>query len=499
MSFNTYEFLVFLPVVAIVYYIMPRKLKVVWLLLSSFYFYMSWNPKFIFLLIVSITVTYITGRLVEKYKFENNVRLMKTTVVIGTVINIGMLVYFKYIGFMAQTFDRAFAKLFGGGPVLYKIIPDIILPVGISFFTFQAIGYTIDVYRGEIVAERNIIRYALFVSFFPQLVAGPIERSKNLLPQIKDIDSKRIWNYEGIVRGLILTLWGFFMKIVIADRLSLITDPVFDNQSEYGSSMLILAAICFSLQIYCDFAGYSMIAIGTAKMFGIRLMENFNTPYFASDIRNFWSRWHISLSTWFRDYLYFPLGGSRCSKGKAYFNLMITFLVSGLWHGAAAKFIIWGGINGLLQVISREISPAKNRFYEFLNISKNIIIHFIEIFVCFMIATVTWVVFRANSLRLAVDYYLGIITKRDFRQFITEKTYNNIVSDRDIVILLVALSVLLLVGLVRNRRGKMLDEFLMSRCIVARISVMLFLLFYIILFGYYGEDVYTQPFVYFQF
>jgi D-alanyl-lipoteichoic acid acyltransferase DltB (MBOAT superfamily) len=220
---------------------------------------------------------------------------------------------------------------------------DLLLPVGISFYTFQALSYTIDVYRKDVVPEKNIFRYALFVSFFPQLVAGPIERSGRLLTQLKELDNRRLWSYDSIVRGCIVAIWGFFLKMVISDRISIFVDTVWDNYQNYGTIMLLLAACGFSIQIYCDFAGYSAIAIGVSKIMGINLMENFDTPYFSRNIKEFWRRWHISLSTWFKDYLYIPLGGSRCTAIRNSINIMITFLISGLWHGAGWRFVIWGG------------------------------------------------------------------------------------------------------------------------------------------------------------
>lgn len=500
MSFNSYQFLIFFPITVILYFVIPKKAKNLWLLICSYYFYMSWNPVFILLLIFSTLVTYTTGILLDKSNMDERLRAWKKTILsAGIIINIGLLLYFKYTGFLADLIDRFTADVLHTGPVIGGLLPEIVLPVGISFFTFQALGYVIDVYRGDIEAEYNIVNYALFVSFFPQLVAGPIERSKNLLGQIKNIEHKHLWDYDRVMSGLILMLWGFFIKVVLADRLSIIVDSVFDDQFSYGASLRILAAAAFSLQIYCDFAGYSTIAIGAAKIMDIKLMENFNTPYFARNIKDFWNRWHISLSTWFRDYLYFPLGGSRCSKGRTYLNLMITFLISGLWHGAALKYVVWGGLNGILLVINRITAPVRSRLTEGLRIKKDGLIRYLEMFVNFIIVTLTWIVFRAGSLKLSIEYIAHMITRPDYGQFIREKTYRSIVSDRDMIINLAALLILLFFSLIRKNKGMMPDEYLMKKSYPIRAAVMMVLLFFIILFGQYGEDVYTQPFVYFQF
>ncbi len=500
MSFNSSKFLIFFPIVVILYFIIPKKGRNIWLLICSYYFYMSWNPVFIILLMFSTLVTYFTGILIDRIsKTGGSPGLRKAVVTVSIIINIGLLVYFKYTGFLASLIDRFATGILHTGPVISGFLPQIILPVGISFFTFQALGYVIDVYRGDTAAEYNIVRYALFVSFFPQLVAGPIERSGNLLGQIRDIENKKLWDYDRILRGLILMLWGFFMKLVIADRLSTLVDGVFDDQFSYGASLRILAAAAFSLQIYCDFAGYSTIAIGAARIMDIRLMENFNTPYFARSIRDFWNRWHISLSTWFRDYLYFPMGGSRCSKKRNCINLLVTFLVSGLWHGAALKYIVWGGINGILLVINRMLTPIRNMFTEHKAFRKDGLIKYLETFITFIMVTLTWIVFRAGSLILTVEYIAHMITRPDYGLFIKDKMYRLLVSDRDMIIDLVALLILLILSLIRKNTGMTLDEYLMKKSFPIRAIVMMGLIFFVILFGQYGKDVYTQPFVYFQF
>lgn len=337
MLFNSIDFLVFFPIVALIYFIFPRRIRYIWLLLSSYYFYMCWDPVMIFLLWGVTLISWLLGLGLERTVVRS--RATKGFLAAGCVILLGVLGYFKYTGFVVQSMNRLLEF------VSLHPIPqhDVILPVGISFFTFQALGYVIDVYRGNVKAEKNILRYALFVAFFPQLLSGPIGRAESLLKQIWEDSERVVWNYERIVSGLIVMLWGFFLKLVIADRAAILVDQVFQNYQQYQMVALCVGAVVYAIQIYCDFMGYSTIALGAARVLGFELIDNFNTPYFASSVSDFWRRWHISLSTWFRDYLYIPLGGNRHGKWKQYRNILITFAVSGLWHGASWNFVIWGG------------------------------------------------------------------------------------------------------------------------------------------------------------
>jgi len=304
MLFNTVDYIVFFLAVVCVYFILPKKVRYIWLLAVSYYFYMNWNTKYVILLLISTGVTYGSGLLISQFK--RNQKNARMVVAVSFIINIGMLVFFKYSRFLTGNLNRVL-NLAGRQPLC--LAWDFALPVGISFYVFQALSYTVDVYKQKIAPEHNFLKYALFVSFFPQLVAGPIERSGNLLGQIRNIPQNSCLNYRRITNGLIVMLWGFFMKMVIADRIAVFVDRVFDQYYLYGTVELVLAAIGFAIQIYCDFAGYSTIAVGSAQVLGFTLMENFKTPYFAVSVKDFWRRWHISLSTWFRDYLYFPLGG----------------------------------------------------------------------------------------------------------------------------------------------------------------------------------------------
>lgn len=330
MLFNSLEYAIFLPCVFLLYWVLPHKLRWVILLISSYYFYMSWNAKYVVLIATTTFVSYICAIFIEKT--EKTV-YKRFCLIVGLVLSLGILYFFKYYNFSMDLIER-FVPITAPR---YSFL----LPVGISFYTFQTLSYVIDVYRGEVSAEKNLGIYATFVSFFPQLVAGPIERTANLMPQI---NSKKNFNYESARYGVRLALWGLFKKMVIADNLAVWVDKVYGNVTSYEGCSLAVAAFFFSIQIYCDFSGYSDIARGSAKLLDIELMENFRSPYFSASIKEFWGRWHISLSTWFRDYVYIPLGGNRVSKGRNVINYMITFLVSGLWHGDNLTFVVWGGI-----------------------------------------------------------------------------------------------------------------------------------------------------------
>lgn len=348
MLFNSIDFLIFFPLVAAVFFVIPKKLRYIWLLIASYYFYMSWNPKYAILIALSTFITYISSIFIQKYNDQNRIVLKKVCLAGSIVSNLSILCLFKYANFIIINISKLLSILNIG--IIERRL-DLLLPVGISFYTFQALSYTIDVYRGEIKAETNIFKYALFVSFFPQLVAGPIERSKNLLCQINNIDHISVWNFEQVKRGFLLIMWGLFQKLVIADRAALLVNTVFQHHQNYGFLEIFTAAILFAFQIYCDFGGYTNIARGSACVMGFHLMNNFRQPYLAQNIKDFWRRWHISLTSWFTDYLYIPLGGNRNGRHRKYLNILIVFGVSGLWHGASWNFIVWGLLHAIYQII----------------------------------------------------------------------------------------------------------------------------------------------------
>lgn len=348
MLFNSIDFLIFFPLVAAIFFVIPKKLRYIWLLIASYYFYMSWNPKYAILIALSTFITYISSIFIQKYNDQKRIVLKKVCLAGSIVSNLSILCLFKYANFIIINISKLLSILNIG--IIERRL-DLLLPVGISFYTFQALSYTIDVYRGEIKAETNIFKYALFVSFFPQLVAGPIERSKNLLCQINNIDHISVWNFEQVKRGFLLIMWGLFQKLVIADRAALLVNTVFQHYQNYGFLEIFTAAILFAFQIYCDFGGYTNIARGSACVMGFHLMNNFRQPYLAQNIKDFWRRWHISLTSWFTDYLYIPLGGNRNGRHRKYLNILIVFGVSGLWHGASWNFIVWGLLHAIYQII----------------------------------------------------------------------------------------------------------------------------------------------------
>ena len=404
MLFNSIEFTVFLPIVFLLYWFVFNKnlrLQNLFVVAASYVFYGWWDWRFLFLIAFTSLCSYAAGLLIEKYRGAP--RKAKAVNVINIIVNLLILGAFKYYNFFATSFANAFL-----GGRTEGILLHVILPVGISFYTFQALSYSIDVYRGKLEPTRDIIQFFAYVSFFPQLVAGPIERATNLLPQFS---RPRTFDYATGVDGLRQILWGLFKKMVVADNCAVYVDQVFGSYQTQSGSTLLLAAVLFAFQIYGDFSGYSDIAIGTAKLFGIKLMRNFNVPYFSRDIAEFWRRWHISLTTWFRDYVYIPLGGSRCSKAKIIRNTFVIFLVSGLWHGANWTFLAWGAYHALLFLPL--ILLGKNRKYRDTVAEGRLLPSFKELgqmALTFILVVFGWILFRANSIGMAWDYFRQMLS-----------------------------------------------------------------------------------------
>lgn len=494
MLFNSIDFLIFFPIVVFLYFIMPKKIRYIWLLAVSYYFYMCWNPKYILLLMISTVTTWFAGLLVERFDKAS----WKKISVAGCVgINLGILFFFKYFDFFLDSVNRVLGML--NIQMLDKPF-DFLLPVGISFYTFQALGYIIDVYRGRIEPEKNILRYALFVSFFPQLVAGPIERSENLLKQMREVDTKKVWNYENVASGLTLMVWGLFVKMVISDRIAILVNTVFDNFFMYGTVALVAGAVGFALQIYCDFMGYSTIAVGAARVMGFTLMENFETPYFAKSIAEFWRRWHISLSSWFRDYVYIPLGGNRCSKARKYFNLMVTFGVSGLWHGASWTYVAWGVIHGVYQVVGDFTRPVRQRLYEKGHVKvESFSFKLGQVVSTFLLVDFAWIFFRAGSLGIALEYCKRIFTKWDPWSLFNGEIYTLGLDRPEFNILTVSVVLLILVDFLRYFKKQSITEFLSQQCIWFRWAAIIGLIGAIIIYGIYGIQFDSSQFIYFQF
>lgn len=390
MTFNSWEFLIFYPIVALLYFILPKKLKWPMLLIASYYFYAFYQAELIFLIVGTTFISWISSLVIERTERRGVKKLMLT---LTLVVCFGVLFLYKYFNFMAGSVV-SLVELFGG--TTPPIVLNLVLPVGISFYTFQTLSYVIDVYRGEVKTERNFFFYALFVSFFPQLVAGPIERPNNLIPQLKNPQK---WSNENAIKGAKHMMVGFFKKIVVADLVSVYVNSVYNSPEKATDLGVIIATALFAVQIYCDFSGYTDIAIGCARIMGIRLMKNFDHPYTATTIKEFWGRWHISLSTWFKDYLYFPLGGSRCSRPRHLLNLMIVFAVSGLWHGAAWTFVIWGALHGVYQVIGTLTIKKRNALIERIGLSTaHPAVVWTRRVITFILVDFAWLFFRANSI-----------------------------------------------------------------------------------------------------
>lgn len=492
MLFNSIEYLIFLPIVFLLYWFVfdyalkqckyQLFLQNCFLLAASYLFYGWWSWRFLLLIAFTTLCSYLSGLGITKARMKYQKQLLLWA---NILVNLAILGIFKYYDF----FVTSFADLFHVDATHHLL--HLVLPVGISFYTFQALSYSIDVYKEKIEPTKNFVAFAAFISFFPQLVAGPIERATNLLPQFL---RRRNFDYSYAVDGMRLILWGLFKKMVVADNCAIYVDTIFEDPSQYSASSLVLAAVLFTFQIYGDFSGYSDIAIGTAKLFGIRLMRNFNVPYFSRDIAEFWRRWHISLTTWFRDYIYIPLGGSRpeipdrikhkeaYKKAVIVRNTFIIFLMSGLWHGANWTFILWGVYHAVLFLPL--ILLGKNRKYMDTSTWRDIP----KILLTFVLAVIGWIIFRADNIGEAWNY-------------VTQMCSSSLVSVPYLinriwyVPMFVSLSILLIVEWIGRDNGGILLSIQMPKCRILRWGLYLLLIAYIYFFGNFS---YTQ-FIYFQF
>lgn len=495
MLFNSIDFIIFFPIVLLVYFIIPVRFKRLWLLIASYFFYMCWDAKYALLILFVTVVTYVSGILIELVRGSddnNKGARQKAVVAISFVVNLGLLFYFKYTNFLIDILNDV-TRHFGTSNTITHM--DIVLPVGISFYTFQALSYTVDVYRKEVTAERNFIKYALFVSFFPQLVAGPIERSKNLLRQL---DTPKKFDYNEARDGVLLMLWGFFMKMVIADRVALLVNEVYSNYVSYPGYYIVIASVLFAFQIYCDFAGYSIIAIGAAEVLGVKLMNNFDAPFFSTTIAMFWRRWHISLNSWFKDYLYFPLGGNRKGRVRKYINIMIVFLLSGLWHGASLSYVFWGGLNGLYQVIGEVLMPARKRIRGILHIHVDKIAYEIAAaLVTFGLFDFTLIFFRAGTLSEAKSIIAYLISFGGWAPR-SEGIVNCGMDAPNFILMIIGLGVLFVVdGL--NRMGICIRKVIIEQDYIFRCVLVAGFAVAIIVFGIWGSVYDAANFIYFQF
>lgn len=490
MLFNSIDFLIFFPIVTLAFFIIPKKARTIWLLLASYYFYMSWNPKYAVLILISTGITFASGFLIERAKTTRGKKLA----VAGSLIsNLGILAVFKYADFAIRSLN-ALANAMGAPTLDWQI--DLLLPVGISFYTFQALSYTLDVYRGNIKPERNFIKYALFVSFFPQLVAGPIERSVNLLPQIQKITKIKVWNFDRVRDGVLLMCWGFFQKLMIADRAALLVNQVYTNYAAYGFLELALATVLFAFQIYCDFDGYTNIARGAARVLGIDLMKNFKQPYLATNIRSFWRRWHISLTSWFTDYVYIPLGGNRKGFPRKLLNIFIVFALSGLWHGASWNFVAWGLLHAFYMIaaaVFMRFKPRNNGApLKTAQSAEPFSKKLGKILITFIFVDIAWVFFASDSFSHSVGIFKQMLTS-----FQTTGIFSLGLDRGNWAMLIFALAVLLIVD-VLHEKGKSIFKLVKKQQIWFRWGLYLGLVWCVLLFGIYGP-AFTNEFIYFQF
>jgi D-alanyl-lipoteichoic acid acyltransferase DltB (MBOAT superfamily) len=450
---------------------------------------MCWKAEYIVLIIASTFIDYYAGIQMEK---AINISKKRKFLVLSLLSNLGLLFTFKYFNFFTESFSKILKNfnIFYDSPIF-----NLLLPVGISFYTFQTLSYSIDVYRGERKAEHHLGYFALYVSFFPQLVAGPIERSTRLLPQFFE---KHDFNSQRVSDGIKLMMWGFFKKVVIADRLAVLVNQVYNNSENYEGIPLLLATYFFAFQIYCDFSGYSDIAIGAAKVLGFDLMKNFDRPYYSKSISEFWKRWHISLSTWFRDYLYIPLGGNRVLKWRWYTNLFLTFLISGLWHGANWTFVIWGAIHGFYLVFAILSKNIVQRIYNFLGLSKGTWQRkFIDVFITFHLVLFGWIFFRANSFNDAT-YILNkiiVINPFEFIKQVITLNFGVYLGLKKYEIFIALVSILILEAVQVFQRKNNMIEYLLKKPKYFRWSIYYFIIFFILMFGEFN----LTEFIYFQF
>lgn len=480
MLFNSISFAIFLPIVFSLYWLLNKNLK--WqnllLLLASYYFYACWDWRFMFLLMFSTFLDYYTGLKIEESKQDSH---RKFWLWLSVGINLGFLGFFKYYNFFADNFAEL---LRGFGLQVNPWTLKVILPVGISFYTFHGLSYVLDIYFKRIKAERNFVEYAVFVSFFPLLVAGPIERATHLLPQIK---VKRQFSYEKAVDGMRQILWGLFKKMVIADNCAVFANQIFANSASASGSELVLGALFFTFQIYGDFSGYSDIALGVARLFGMDLLRNFAFPYFSRDIAEFWRRWHISLSSWFRDYLYIPLGGSKGGNWMRIRNTFAIFLVSGFWHGANWTFIIWGFLNALFIMPSIILKTNRNNL-EIVAMNKLIpsFRDFFNILLTFSLTVFAWIFFRAESVHHAIEYISGIFSTTLF-------TIPDVKTSAYATLVLIGF--FMLIEWIGREHQYALQNFLIQK---PRIIRWLFYGFIILFIGLFLQT-HETPFIYFQF
>ncbi|PWT97042.1 MAG: membrane-bound O-acyltransferase family protein [Bacteroidetes bacterium] len=488
MLFNSFEFALFFPIVTILYFLFPHRFRWVLLLVASCFFYMFFKPVYILILVFTIVIDYFTGIWISR---QENHRKRKLLLLLSIAANLSVLIVFKYFDFFAVNFNHVlwfFNRNASGIPLM-----DILLPIGLSFHTMQAMSYNIEIYRRKQQPEKHFGIYALFIMFYPQLVAGPIERPQHMLPQFHEAKK---FNYENFRRGLILIAWGLFKKVVIADRLAIFVNTVYNHPNDFVGIPLIIATLFFSIQIYCDFSGYSDIAVGTAKCMGFNLVQNFNRPYTAVSIQDFWRRWHISLSTWFRDYIYQPLGGNHVSYIRWCFNIFIVFLLSGLWHGARWTFIAWGLLHAIFYILDKAF---QKQFPDVKYAAKARLI--LTRTYVFILVSLAWIFFRSSNISSAVyilkNLFTGIGTQ--LRLIYSNQNHERLpllyLNHTSVEFLMAVISILILLIIESKLKLVSIDGWLINKPTLARWSFYYTLVLIFILFGIFNKSA----FIYFQF
>lgn len=523
MSINSIEYILYILVGMIIYYMLSKKAKLIFLLLLSIAFYSFWSIPNTVLLIASSLITFFFGihcapdgserkeNVPDKnaYSDTDEIKILpknrnfssspvhgsrKKILTAGILFLLCELFIYKYLNFTVLQVNSVL-RFFTQGISIN--IRRMILPLGISFYVFQSIGYLVDVYRGKTKAERNVLRFLLFITFFPKIIQGPIERSSGFLKQLEDIENRSSFNFHQIQNGMITILWGLFMKMVIADRIGIIVDNVFGRYFVYGTVELFFTSVCYTIQIYCDFAGYSAIAVGAGRLFGFDLIQNFDCPYFSGSLKEFWRRWHISLSQWFRDFVYIPLGGSRCTAFRKRLNIFLVMLVSGIWHGAGWTFIAWGVIHGFYQVIEDIITPFIRKLNRKIHVPSESVSYKIgNIFITFNLVNLAWIFFRAESIRVALDYIRIMFTNYNPWAFFSGSLLKLGLDQTEMNVLLAAIVILIIVELVQYKCRSSLAQMLQGQCFWFRWEVLILLITFTWVFGEYGPLFESSNFIY---
>lgn len=493
MPFTSLPFFLFLAVVLLFYLILPRKGRCLWLLAASYFFCGCYAIDALLFLVASTAVSWGIGRHMPRAAPNRR----KLWLAAGIILSLGSLLFFKYTGFLLRSLSfvwpRSAALLSDG------IFSSLIVPVGLSFYTFQILGYLVDIYQGKAAPENNFLRYALFVAFFPKLVQGPIERSDHLLVQLRTLESLPRFDFEQFATGLTGILWGLFQKMVLADRLSVFVNTIFDNPAGYGSVQLIAASLGYTFQLYLDFSGYTFMALGIAQLFGLQLLENFNAPYLATSTADFWRRWHITLSSWFRDYVYIPLGGNRVSKVRHLFNIFLTMLVSGLWHGASWNFVAWGALHGLYQVAGVLTRPLRRAFCRKCGVRTQVFSYRLGQRLCtFCFISFAWIFFRANGLQSAFVILSRMVTRWN-PWVLFDGTFSTGWSGVESAVFWLGLTLVFCSDILREKRQLSFPVWLRQQNLVFRWGVCFTLVLAVAIFGMYGIAFDSSQFLYFNF